>query len=255
VKPPKNDPFRRWYGELESRHRKDLNFAEIRRALQALSTVYVERRENLTRGSALDSSGKRAAFALFYGPLHFLAVRHVIEQLRPRKPYPRRIIDLGCGSGAGGAAWVTALRGKTEIHGYDLHPWAVKEAGWTYAAFGLIHSANRRDASRTPMPGKKDGLLASWVINELRPDARDRLLPRLTESAAKGAEILIVEPVARRPTRWWTGWTDHFLGVGGRADCWEFHPEMPESLLLMDRAAKLDHRRFRFRTLSVNIGA
>jgi hypothetical protein len=254
VRPTKKDLFPVWYGELESRHRKDLKFAEIRRALQALSTVYVERRDRITRGSALESAGKRAAFALFYGPLHFLAVRHVIEQLRPLKPYPKRIIDLGCGTGAAGAAWVSTVQGKPSIRGYDLHPWAVKEADWTYREFGLDHTVTRRDIARAPMPGKTDGLLAAWVVNELRQETRDGLLPRLIESAGKGAEILIVEPVAKRPAPWWDAWAGRFLEAGGRADRWEFRPDMPESLRLLDRAAKLDHRRFTLRTLSVNIG-
>ncbi len=252
MSPTRKDLFPAWYAALESRHLKDLKFAEIRRALEALSTVYVQRRDAITQGAALDSAGKRAAFALFYGPLHFLAVRHVMEQFRPRKPFPKRIIDIGCGTGAAGAAWALAVGRKPSVRGYDLHPWAVQEAGWTLRQFGLDHKVSRRDVSQAPMPGKKDGLLAAWVVNELREDIRIGLLPRLMESAAQGAEILIVEPVAKGPAPWWEDWAGRFQAAGGRSDQWEFRPDMPESLRLLDRAAKLDHRRFKLRTLSVN---
>lgn len=254
MSPSRKDLFTAWYAELESRHLEDLKFAELRRALTALSTVYVERRASITRGAALDSAGKRAAFALFYGPLHYLAVHHVIRELRPRKPYPKRLIDIGCGTGAAGAAWAVAIGCKPSVRGYDLNPWAVKEAGWTLRQFGLNHTVARRDVSNVPMPGKKDALLAAWVVNELREEIRTDLLPRLIVSAELGAEILIVEPIAKRPAPWWGDWSRHIQDAGGRADEWEFQPDMPESLRLLDKAAKLDHRRFKLRTLSANLG-
>ncbi len=73
----------RWLGALEARHLADLTFAEVSRALRALSSCYVERRSKLGSGAALDGAGKRAAFAMFYGPLHFLLVRHVVSSIGP----------------------------------------------------------------------------------------------------------------------------------------------------------------------------
>ena len=61
-----------WLAALEDRHLAKLTASEVARALRALSSCYVERRTKLTSGAALDSAGKRAACALFYGPLHFL---------------------------------------------------------------------------------------------------------------------------------------------------------------------------------------
>ena len=60
------DPFPAYYEALESRHRAELTFAEVRRALQALSSLYVERRDGIALGKALEGRGKRAAFALYY---------------------------------------------------------------------------------------------------------------------------------------------------------------------------------------------
>jgi len=54
--------FDRWFAALWARHTRVLTFQEIRRALQALSSLYVERREKLAaappwraRASALPS--------------------------------------------------------------------------------------------------------------------------------------------------------------------------------------------------------
>ena len=94
-----------WYAALEARHLTTLTFTEVRRALQALSSLYVERRDRLGKGAALEGKGKRAAFSMFYGPLHFLVVREIVRALAAADPPPRRIVDLGCGTGTAGAAW------------------------------------------------------------------------------------------------------------------------------------------------------
>ena len=123
-------PVGSWYALLEARHLATLTFSEVRRALQALSSLYVERRDRIERGAALDGAGKRAAFALFYGPLHFLTVREIVRALPACDPPPRRIVDLGCGTGAAGAAGALAAEGKPAVSGVDGSGWAIGEAEW-----------------------------------------------------------------------------------------------------------------------------
>ena len=55
-------------------------------SLRALSATYVERRDRLREGAALAGAGKRAAFALFYGPLHYLLVRDIVRSLGAGQP-------------------------------------------------------------------------------------------------------------------------------------------------------------------------
>src|SRR6267143_3876351 len=76
-----DDRFDVWLLRLEARHLADLTFSEVSRALRALSSTYVERRGRLVEGAALSGAGKRAAFALFYGPIHFLLVREIVRAL------------------------------------------------------------------------------------------------------------------------------------------------------------------------------
>src|SRR5215210_6798605 len=76
-----DERFQRWIAALEARHLADLTFPEVSRALRALSSAYVERRQRLAEGAALAGAGKRAAFALFYGPLHYLLIREIVQAL------------------------------------------------------------------------------------------------------------------------------------------------------------------------------
>src|SRR5262245_54372527 len=89
--PQPTEPAAAGTAALETRHLADLRVSEVTRALRALSSTYVERRQGLRRGAALDTAGKRAAFALFYGPLHFIVVSEVLRAIGARTP-PRSIL-------------------------------------------------------------------------------------------------------------------------------------------------------------------
>src|SRR5690349_6030976 len=140
------DVVERWVAALEGRHLADLRFSEVSRALRALSSAYVERRRRLAEGAALTGAGKRAAFALFYGPLHYLLIREIVDRLPADGRGAGRLVDLGSGTGAAGAAWASRLRQPVRLAGVDCHPWAVAETAWTYRAFGLTGHASRGDA-------------------------------------------------------------------------------------------------------------
>ena len=101
----------RWLGALEERHLADLTMSEVARALRALSSCYVERRAKLAEGGALSSKGKRAAFALFYGPQHLLVTQEILKALPSGADPVDDVIDLGCGTGCGRRG-VGALAGE-----------------------------------------------------------------------------------------------------------------------------------------------
>jgi len=243
------DRFAAYYEALEKRHLAELTFAEVRRALQALSSVYVERRERMSAGAALDGAGKRAAFALYYGPMHFLLVREIVRALAPSARAPRRILDLGCGTGTAGAAWALECEPRARVEGVDRSGWAVAEARWTFARFGLDGRSTRADAATAPLPGARAGLLAAFTVNELPEEPRRRLLHRLIEAARLGSTVLVVEPIARRLNPWWPDWAEAFRGAGGREDEWRFRPELPARLALLGKAAGLDSRELTGRSL------
>jgi SAM-dependent methyltransferase len=242
------DPLAAWLDALEKRHLEHLTFAEIRRALQALSSLYVERRERLGSGAALESAGKRAAFALYYGPLHFLLVREIVRALGAASPPVGRVIDLGCGTGAAGAAWAVEA-GRATVEGVDRSGWAVDEARWTLARLGLRGDARRGDVHAVPMPAGRAAVLAAFIVNELGEADREHLRDRLLGAAESGARVLVIEPLARRALPWWPAWEEAFVGRGGRADEWRFPARLPPLVAKLDRAAGLDHRELTGRSL------
>ncbi len=210
----------------------------------------------MASGAALDGAGKRAAFAVFYGPLHFLIVRRIVRALGAASPAPRSILDLGCGTGAGGAAWAIETGGvgagtgsAPRLSGVDRHPWAVDETRWTWRTLGLGGQARRGEIERTRLPARESGILAAYAVNELPAAGRDRLLRGLLDAAARGARVLIVEPIARAASPWWDAWAEAFLGAEGRNDDWRFEADLPETLVRLDRAAGLDHRELTARSL------
>jgi SAM-dependent methyltransferase len=237
-----------WLTSLDQRHLAELTLSEVARALRALSSCYVERRAKLARGGALDSAGKRAAFALFYAPLHYLVVREIARALPA--PSLDHIVDLGCGTGAAGAAWAT-VSGAARISGVDRNAWAVAEANRTYETFGLQGRATTGDLVRKPVRGAAGtGILLAYTVNELPDETRARLLPSLLDAARAGSSLLIVEPIARRMSGWWSSWEAAFTKAGGRADEWRFPSHLPERQRALARAAGLDPRELTGRTLS-----
>ena len=239
----------RWLTGLEARHFSDLTFPEVSRSLRALSATYVERRDRLSEGAALSGAGKRAAFALFYGPLHYLLVREIVHAIPGATKGAPTLVDLGCGTGAAGAAWAEACSTPPQIVGVDIHPWTLAEAAQTYRDFDLRAKTIRGDAATITLPKSPALILAAFTINELPDDARDSLLPRLLERATNGDRILIVEPLAKGAVPWWGTWKLAFAAVGGRADEWRFHVELPPLVAKLDRAAGLNHRELKGRSL------
>lgn len=240
--------FAAWLASLEARHLADLRFAEVTRAVRALSAGYVQRRARLGERRALDTAGKRAAYALYYSPLHFLTVSEIVGQLEATLPAHATLLDLGCGAGAAGAAWATTAEAPAVI-GFDALPWALEEAAHTYRAFGLAHRTRRGDAATLAIPRPVRAIVAGWMINELDDRARASVRATLWEAARAGASLLVVEPIATRVTPWWPEWAGEFERHGGRADQWRLPVDLPDLLQRFDRATGMNHRELTARSL------
>jgi SAM-dependent methyltransferase len=239
-----------WIAALEARHLANLTRPELTRALRALSSCYVERRHKLAAGAALEGAGKRAAFALFYGPLHFMTMAAIVRALAAADRPPRTIVDLGCGTGVAGAAWAVACATRPSILGVDRSAWAVQEANWTYATLGVRGRATTGDLARTPFRGDPLTVhLLAYTVNELPAEARAALLERVVVAARDGARFLIVEPIARGVTSWWREWTER-LGDGARVDEWRFPATLPPLTRQIAKSAGLDPRELTARSIS-----
>src|SRR3954471_23857695 len=125
-----------WLAALEVRHLANLTRSELTRALRALSSCYVERRDKLAAGRALEGAGQGGGLALFYGPLHFLIIDTIVRALDVGSRRIDTIHDVGCGTGVGAAAWALACDAAPAIAGIDRSAWAIAEANWTYRQLG-----------------------------------------------------------------------------------------------------------------------
>lgn len=259
------DRVRLWIAELEARQLADLTFSEVARALRALSSTYVERRAKLKEGAALSGAGKRAAFALYYAPLHYLLVGHVVSALGRPFTEVDRLLDLGCGTGASGAGWAAACPRPPRLAGIDRNPWAVEEARRTWSALGINGTVRvgdiKRDIASRPAQSRAEvrntgsgraGVLLAFTLNEIAVDTeRDALLDLLLQRVALGEHVLIVEPLARAVAPWWGSWQRAFESRGGRVDEWRITPPVPAIVEKLGRAAGLDYREVKGRTIAL----
>jgi SAM-dependent methyltransferase len=251
---PSEPTFSSWIAALDERHLSDLTLPEVGRALRALSSCYVQRRSRLAEGAALEGAGKRAAFALFYAPLHFQATTHIVQELAASEV--SEILDLGCGTGAAGAAWALASAGPARVSGFDRSAWAIAEANWSYQQLGVRGRATRQDLTRVELrPRQGLGIVAAYAINELPDAARAAVLPRLLDAGHRGAAVLIIEPIARRLAPWWSAWESAFTAAGGRADEWRLPSTLPPRQRQLAKSAGLNPQELTARTLFLNAGA
>jgi len=228
-----------WLRELEARHFANLRFSEVTRALRALSSAYVERRESaLADHKALDGAGKRAAFALYYGPIHFELIRAIAERLE-QPSAPGLVVDLGCGTGVAGAAIATRTTPPSRVIGLDTHPWTLDEARFTYRALGLNAEVRRGFAGRTRIPDHATFVVGAFVVNELKQPERDDLMRELKAAIARGTAVLIVEPISLRISPWWEEWAAAFLLMGGRADEWKLRVDLPPIVKRLAKSSSL----------------
>jgi len=240
--------FDKYLSELEARHLADLRFSDVTRALRALSSAYVEQRESaLAHHKALDGAGKRAAFALYYGPLHFLLIDHIVREIGVTFD-PGIVVDLGCGTGVAGAAIASSQTPPLGVIGFDTHPWALDEARFTYKAFGLKSDVRRAHASKTRFPADTSIIVAAFVVNELTDKDRAVLLAELKKSRK---HVLIVEPISQRISPWWAQWSEEFQKLGGRADVWKARVDLPPLVKRLAKAAGLRPEMLTARSLFV----
>jgi SAM-dependent methyltransferase len=245
--------FDAWLAATVARYVPPLVFAEVRKGVQALSSLYVERRREGRLGSrATDGEGKRAALASFYAPLHLLVAHAAARAFLapPNGTTPRRIVDLGCGTGAAGAGVALAFARPPAVLAIDASGWALGEAQRTHRAFGLTGRMRRGtlpEALPRALPG--DCLVLGWFLNELGDAPRETLLAAIEASCARGASLLLLEPLARGVAPWWDAAARRLSRAGVTSHEVKIAPERPDWIERLDDAAGLDHREVGARVL------
>ena len=236
--------FDAWLAATVARHTTDLEFRELRKGAQALSWLYVERRGEVDLAArAVDGRGKRAALATYYAPLHFLAAQHALARIGAARLGPvHRIFDLGCGTGATGAAAARTLD-CANVVAIDRSGFALSEARLTYAAFGLLSQTKRAQLpGALPRPAPGALWVLGWAVNELDERSRNDLGERLVRAIESGVRLLLLEPLAGGVVPWWSEWCAELAALGVVDLESKARVELPEWIARVDRASGLDHR-------------
>jgi hypothetical protein len=240
--------FRSWVETAAAR--EALSFREVRQGVRALSARYVEGRgRNEAARGAFGGAGLRAAFASFYAPLHFLTAFAVAGALPAAwRDGVARVVDLGAGTGAVGAALSLAV-GGVPLLAFDRSAWALSEARRSFAALG-VNGRTRRAELPAGVPRLRAGDLVGvgFVLNECPPELRARLVTLLTRALSAGARVLVLEPLARSAAPWWDALAAQLTPAAASALMkWEI--ERPDWIERLDHAAGLDHREIGARVL------
>jgi hypothetical protein len=248
-----------WLDALVARHSAAMTRTEFLKAIRALSARYVERRSLLPDRTPLDSPGKRAAFAGFYAPLHFLTMRAIVRALGAAAIPLDSILDLGCGSAVSSIAWACAVARRPAIEGVDRNGWALDEARANCRDLRLPARLRRGDlvvelerlaSARSATSAESRGVILGWSLNELARGDRDRAERAIHAIAAHGTRIIIVEPIGRRLVPWWDDMVARAMQGGAKADEWRFEDPLPPTLAALDREAGFDRDGLTARSLA-----
>ncbi|MEN8159066.1 MAG: methyltransferase domain-containing protein [Myxococcota bacterium] len=228
-----------------------LRFPELRKGVQALSARYVERRgERGAAAGAFAGAGLRAAFASFYAPLHFLAAYHTLQALPAAFPSGvRRVVDLGAGTGAVGAA-LSLAAGGAPVLALDRSAWALAEARRSFRHLGVRGRTRRVELPNgLPRLGPGDLVAAGYLLNELPDPARERLASAFERALGAGARLLVLEPLARGVSPWWDDLARRLEAVRVEPALFKWRIERPAWIERLDDASGLDHREIGARIL------
>jgi hypothetical protein len=155
-----------------------------------------------------------------------------------------RVVDLGAGTGAVGAALALAC-GATRVLALDRSSWALGEARRSFAALGVAGRTRRAELpAGVPRTRPGDLLCAGWTLNECRPELRERIVTQLTRALDAGRGCLDPWP-APLPV---VGRLAASLAPRG-FERLQVAIERPDWIERLDQAAGLDHREIGARVL------
>ncbi len=221
-------PARDYPGELESwwlaEAARRLSLPDHEALLASLEPVVSELSDGFTTDRAAGFAAYARsplawlAYSLFYFPQTFMRLRWIVQESATRygrgnivpAAVPLRVLDLGAGTGAASAAWLTTWPRSMET------PVDLTAVDASDAALDLLQSFvqdNRRSLGEVDLtlrcadlrseirrlPGEWNVILVSYALNEAFRDASDHELRAwwrlLLDRLAPGGVVIVCEPL------------------------------------------------------------
>jgi ribosomal protein RSM22 (predicted rRNA methylase) len=218
-------------------HAGEIN-SSVAEGVRGLSSLFTVARDRLGQDYLADPILRRA-YMLYFLPVNQAKVESVLAELPALPQGPLRLLDLGCGLGAGALAFLEYLTTRritnpdTELLAIDRSREALQdlEALWNE----VCDSARFAFAPRLQMqvvdlerPGRDvpwkrnvfDVIVMSNVLNELfrgkqgPTERRVKLIGQLLDALALDGSLILIEPALRETTRSLHEMRDQLLVLG-----------------------------------------
>lgn len=218
-------------------HAGEVN-SSVTEGVRGLSSLFTVARDRLGQDYLADPILRRA-YMLYFLPVNQAKVESVLAELPALSQGPLRLLDLGCGLGAGALAFLEYLTTRritnpdTELLAIDRSREALRdlEALWNE----VCDSARFAFAPRLQMqvvdlerPGRDvpwkrnvfDVIVMSNVLNELFRSKQDpterrvKLIGQLLDALAPDGSLILIEPALRETTRSLHEMRDQLLVLG-----------------------------------------
>ena len=175
----------------------DHDHAAVTRAAQLLSERYLA--DHPARSPIVSDRLRAAAYLLTRMPATYAAARSAVAELAATMAdwQPRRVLDLGAGTGAASWAAVAALETVEAVHLVDYADSALDLAARMLADAPVAVTTERRRLGRSVETTgghedpRADLAVAAYVLSELTAGEQSAVVTELTEQAPV---ILLLEP-------------------------------------------------------------
>ncbi len=187
-----------------------------------LSDLFTKKRGKLSK-NYLDNSKYRAAYILHFTLTNITKIHHCLNQLsKDLGDTSIKILDLGCGSGAGSLAASQFFKDvPLEITAIDRSEAILKDAACLFKScgnekhrFNTIHSEiHARSLAGVVGRGRFDIIIMANLLNEFRDsDEAFRLCKHLLEEClSDGGHVVIIDPALKETTRSLMTLRDHII--------------------------------------------